>query len=715
MLDAQRRSMIDRDGSALLCVEFYGDRADDLSARMDALERDLEGSRRRCRTAARCSIPPAQQRDLELPRSGARPVDGDEGRRQGDLVRRGHRGRAREAARLHRPLPPHRQAPRHDRRRLRARLGRLPARAAGGQPEDRRRASRKFEAIANEVADLVLEFGGALSGEHGDGLVRSAFNEKMFGSELYQAFREVKRTFDPHGLFNPGRIVDTPPLTSHLRFGAGYATPSPVTFFDFSDDGGFGRAVEMCSGVGLCRKKREGTMCPSYMATQGRGALDARPRQRAAARDDRAAGRSRSSSDQGVHEVLDLCLECRACKSECPVGVDMAQVQERVSRRLLGSPRPVGQRARVFGNARIGRGMGQPLRAALECDCRQRAPRSGWPRRPSASIAAGRCRNGRGTRCASRSPDGNRRSADRARRVLFADTFTELRGSGDRPRRDRGARTRPALRRTAGAERLLRAAADLAGTAAGGTPLAAANVHALYDAAGRGTGDRVRRAELPVGGPRGCAGPAARRTAAPSARGRRARRCCSRSISKREWRARPRHAARSKPARRSVLLHPHCHQRSMGLAAPAKALLSRIPVGARSSISTPAAAAWPARSATRAITTTCRERLPSASCCRRRARWTNDSILVAGGTSCRHQVDDLAGVRAVHPAVLLRSLWQVASADGWRPDEPGLDFARRAADRDHAQHADAASTSASSRSRWRGSSACTRRHAARTR
>src|SRR4029450_5678942 len=126
----------------------------------------------------------------------------------------------------------------------------------------------KFEAIANEVADLVLEFGGALSGEHGDGLVRGAFNEKMFGSELYGAFREVKKTFDPNGLFNPGRIVDTPPITSHLRYGGGYVTPSPATFFDFSDLDGFGRAVEMCSGVGLCRKKREGTRCPSYMVTK---------------------------------------------------------------------------------------------------------------------------------------------------------------------------------------------------------------------------------------------------------------------------------------------------------------------------------------------------------------------------------------------------------------------------------------------------------------
>ena len=82
---------------------------------------------------------------------------------------------------------------------------------------------RKFEAIANEVADLVLEFGGALSGEHGDGLVRSPFMQQMFGDTLYEAFREIKRTFDPLGIFNPGKIVDAPPLTANLRFGASYA------------------------------------------------------------------------------------------------------------------------------------------------------------------------------------------------------------------------------------------------------------------------------------------------------------------------------------------------------------------------------------------------------------------------------------------------------------------------------------------------------------
>ena len=126
---------------------------------------------------------------------------------------------------------------------------------------------RKFESIANDIADLVLEFGGALSGEHGDGLVRGPFTEKMFGPVLYDAFRAVKKTFDPDGLFNPGKIVDSPPLTSNLRYGAGYVTPEPRPSSTTRSTAARG-AVEMCSGLGACRKKLDGTMCPSYMATR---------------------------------------------------------------------------------------------------------------------------------------------------------------------------------------------------------------------------------------------------------------------------------------------------------------------------------------------------------------------------------------------------------------------------------------------------------------
>src|SRR5207248_11413135 len=123
---------------------------------------------------------------------------------------------------------------------------------------------QQFEAIAAEVADLVLKYGGALSGEHGDGLVRSPFQEKMYGPALYQAFRELKRAFDPQGILNPGKIVDAPPLATNLRFGPAYVTPDVPTTFDFAADGGLARAAELCAGVGEGRKRRRGTMCPSY-------------------------------------------------------------------------------------------------------------------------------------------------------------------------------------------------------------------------------------------------------------------------------------------------------------------------------------------------------------------------------------------------------------------------------------------------------------------
>jgi Fe-S oxidoreductase len=183
---------------------------------------------------------------------------------------------------------------------------------------------RKFESIAKDVANLVLEYGGALSGEHGDGLVRGPFMRQMFGDELYEAFREVKRTFDPLGIFNPGKIVDSPPMTSNLRFGGAYKTANPPSWFDYSEYGGLGGAVEMCSGVGACRKKLSGTMCPSYMATREESDST---RGRANVLRLAMTGQLGESGlgDEGVRQVLDLCLECRACKAECPVGVDMAR------------------------------------------------------------------------------------------------------------------------------------------------------------------------------------------------------------------------------------------------------------------------------------------------------------------------------------------------------------------------------------------------------
>ncbi|MDE2998603.1 MAG: FAD-binding protein [Gemmatimonadota bacterium] len=183
----------------------------------------------------------------------------------------------------------------------------------------------KMRGIAEAVRELVLKYGGAMSGEHGDGLARSCWNERVFGTTLYNAFREIKRAFDPRGLMNPGKIVDAPLMTENLRFGPAYRAQEPHTHFDFTADGGFHRAVEMCNGVGACRKKLDGTMCPSYMAT-----LDEAHSTRGRANALRAAisgGLEGGLTDERVYEILDLCLECKACKSECPSNVDMAKIK----------------------------------------------------------------------------------------------------------------------------------------------------------------------------------------------------------------------------------------------------------------------------------------------------------------------------------------------------------------------------------------------------
>ena len=184
----------------------------------------------------------------------------------------------------------------------------------------------RFKCIAEAVSDLVLEFGGTISAEHGDGMVRSPFQEKMYGSLIYDLFCQIKDTFDPQGIFNPGKIVRAAKITDNLKYGVQYDTRSVDTKFDFSDFGGLSRAVEQCGGVGDCRKSQAGTMCPSYMAT--RNEVDS-TRARANALRLAISGQLGSGgfTDPALYPVLDLCIECKACKTECPTGVDMARVK----------------------------------------------------------------------------------------------------------------------------------------------------------------------------------------------------------------------------------------------------------------------------------------------------------------------------------------------------------------------------------------------------
>ncbi|MBI3108736.1 MAG: FAD-binding protein [Candidatus Rokubacteria bacterium] len=188
------------------------------------------------------------------------------------------------------------------------------------------RGLEQVEAIATEIFDMVLEFGGVISSEHGDGRARSPFLERAFGPAVFQAFRAFKRAFDPKNLMNPGNLVDSPGLTRHLRYGPEYRTWEPPTLLDFSEQGGFAAAVEMCNGVGVCRKSLEGTMCPSYMATRDE---EHSTRGRANALRAVLSGKVPAEDFTGrrLHDVMDLCLECKGCKAECPSNVDMAKMK----------------------------------------------------------------------------------------------------------------------------------------------------------------------------------------------------------------------------------------------------------------------------------------------------------------------------------------------------------------------------------------------------
>ena len=210
----------------------------------------------------------------------------------------------------------------------------------------------RMRRIAEEVADLVVECGGSISGEHGDGLARSEFLEKMYGPLMLRAFAEVKALFDPEGMLNPGVIVDPPPMDRRLRVGPGRGRLSVKTGLDFSDQGGFAAAVELCNGSGFCRKKTGGTMCPSYMVT-----LDEHDTTRARANMLRCVLDGtlppEELTGEGMKEVMDLCVGCKACKTECPSQVDVASMKTEILYQM-GRENGFTLRQRAAGHIRLG-------------------------------------------------------------------------------------------------------------------------------------------------------------------------------------------------------------------------------------------------------------------------------------------------------------------------------------------------------------------------
>lgn len=185
-----------------------------------------------------------------------------------------------------------------------------------------------FETVAYETAKLVKKYKGSLSGEHGDGRLRGQFIPLMLGEKIYNMFIDLKNTWDPDNIFNANKIINTPPMNSSLRYKADAETKEIKTVFDFSSTGGYLRAAEKCNGSGDCRKSHVfgGTICPSFQATK-----DEKHSTRARANILREiitnSDYDKAFSSKEIYEVLELCLLCKACKSECPSGVDVAKLK----------------------------------------------------------------------------------------------------------------------------------------------------------------------------------------------------------------------------------------------------------------------------------------------------------------------------------------------------------------------------------------------------
>ncbi|MES3516579.1 MAG: FAD-linked oxidase C-terminal domain-containing protein [Natronomonas sp.] len=221
-----------------------------------------------------------------------------------------------------------------------------------------------MHSITEDVTDLVLEHGGSFSGEHGDGMARTEFNPKMYGDDLWQAFKQLKTAFDPEWLMHPGNVVyrdgpeDPGPDNErgvgadnreHLRYGADYQSLEPQTAMDFSDEGSFSELVELCNGCGTCRQTTTDTMCPTYRAskeeiqtTRGRANM-----LRAAISGE--LDEEEIHSDRFQEEVLDLCVGCKGCKNDCPTGVDLAKLKAEVKHEHH-EKEGASFRERLFGN-----------------------------------------------------------------------------------------------------------------------------------------------------------------------------------------------------------------------------------------------------------------------------------------------------------------------------------------------------------------------------
>jgi FAD/FMN-containing dehydrogenase/Fe-S oxidoreductase len=507
----------------------------------------------------------------------------------------------------------------------------------------------RMRAIAEEAFELVAEYKGSHSGEHGDGIVRSEFHERMFGSEIKQLFEDVKDRFDPDGVLNPGKIVRPPKMDDRnlFRYPPGYEVKPLKTVFEWSswpgEGGGFQGAVEMCNNNGACRKLKGGAMCPSYRATRNERDLT-----RGRANTLRLAISGQLGPDAltsaEMAETMKLCVSCKACKRECPTGVDMAKMKLEV----------LAARAEKHGLSLHDR-----LVAYLP-DYAPYASRVGWAlnlRKPSGLLArlmerpTGFAASRALPQWASQPFRDDEAQDDAPDVILFADTFNRyfepenlraairvLRAGGKRVAVARDGRRRPL---------------DSGRTflATGLVERARGEARRLLDA----LSPHVREGRAIVGLEPSCL--LTLRDEIPTLfPGDEANEVADRAMMLEEYIAEETGADRmtlplSSPAKR-ILLHGHCHQKAMDVVPAIHKTLALLPdtqVDMVESSCCGMAGAFGYNRETEDVSRAMGELslFPAI-----RAE-TEDTLVVADGTSCRHQIADGTGRRALHVARVL--------------------------------------------------------------
>jgi FAD/FMN-containing dehydrogenase/Fe-S oxidoreductase len=658
---ARLRDFIQGDPGAILIIEFFGDGIDEVCGRLDALMANL-GRERIGYHALKVTDPRAQQRVWALRRAAL----GLSMAQKGDA-------KALSFVEDTAVSPEHLRAyiaefleviARHETQAgvyAHASVGCLHVRPVINLKTEQ--GVGQFQRIADEVSDLVLKYGGALSGEHGDGLLRSPFQEKMYGHVIYNAFREVKRAFDPQNLLNPGKIVDAPPMTSNLRYALGYLTPDVPTTFDFSADGGLGRAAEQCAGIGACRKKRDGAMCPSYQVT--REELHSTRGRANALRMALTGQLGRDGvTDKVLFDAFDLCLECKACKSECPTNVDMARAKAEflgqyykrhgvpLRNRVLGNVAELGRWGCALApvsnwwiHSRAGRWLNEAL---LGIDRRRTLP-------PFAKASERRDQN------ISDAPEDSGKMTV----FLFPDTFSNfyepaIRTAAIRVLKRLGGRVilgRPWYRASSGMRCCGRPliSSGLLGKA---TAFARQNVEALFPWADSGA--LITSCEpsciltIRDDYPALLGGKLRAKAVAVAAACHPFEDCCDKLLSHKESTAVVR-ANLFRPGIKEILVHGHCHQRALTGMDTTLGLLRRIPGALVTDLDAGCcgmAGAFGYEKEHYDVSRLVGEqrlfpRLEASKV---------DSAIVASGFSCRRQIEHFTGRRALHPATLLSTL-----------------------------------------------------------